>query len=211
MKSILVAMLCCVLFSVDLIAQVDSSHLKTTELSLSGGYALPYLPENFHDQWKNGWYAGAGGGITLIPGTLGYASILLTVDVSRMAFDYQKYRDAALPEVITTSRNPVWMASGMLNFRGTITALSSFFQPYLFAGIGFNHVSQGDIEVEGAVRDTIKGESKGAFAWTAGAGFDVPVNDQIGVFFQARSTLAVTDPQWQYFSLGGGIRYRIRH
>lgn len=210
MKSILVAMLCCVLFSsADLVAQVDSSHLKTTEISLSGGYALPYLPGSFHDQWKKGWYAGAGGGITLIPGSVGYASILLTVDASRFPFDYQKYRNAALPAIITTSRNPVWMVSGMLSFRGTITALSSFFHPFLFAGIGYNHVSQGDIEVDGVVRDT--GETRSAFAWSAGAGFDVPVNDQIGVFFQARSTLAVSDPQWQFFSLGGGIRYRIRH
>ncbi len=207
----IVAALCCVMFSVHLSAQVDSSHLKTTEISLSGGTSLPYLPKNFHDEWKNGWYAGAGVGLTLVPGSAGYASILLTVDINRFAFDYQKYRDNALPAVITTSRNPVWAVNSMLIFRGTVTSLSRFFQPYLLAGIGYHHISQGDIIVGGDLVDTISGESRASFAWTAGAGFDVPVNDQIGVFFQGRSTLAIGDPEWQYFSLGGGIRYRIQH
>jgi hypothetical protein len=188
---------------------VDSSKLKMFEFSLTGGISKPYLPKNFHDYWKGGWNAGAGVGMTFAPGSVGYGSILLNFNMSRFAFDYLKYRNLFLQADQTISRKPAWMVDIMFNFRGTVTALSKFIQPYVSFGIGYLHFYQGDILVGGYAPDTVLGETKSAIAWDFGVGIDVPVTNNFGIFFDGTSVLGVTDPTRQYFPLRGGLRYRF--
>ncbi len=211
MKSLVLAAMCSLALTATVFAQIDSSHMKTTEISLEGGSSIAYLPKELKDNWKGGWHAGGSFGLTMVPGSAGYTSVLLSVDVNRFAFDYRKYRDNLLPAVVNSSRNPSWMVSAMAEFRGTVTSLSSRFHPYFLVGVGYMHASEGEISISGDIVDTIPSVSKSAFAWMAGVGFDIPITDQIGIFAYGKSLLGVADPAWQCFPIGGGIRYRIQH
>lgn len=223
MKYVLTITLCCIVIFSSALSQadsvksgekdfafpIDSSKLKTVELSLSGGTSVPYLPKDFHDNWKNGWNAGVGLGLTLPPGSFGYGSVLLNFSVNRFAFDYTKYRSLLHQTKITLSRNPSWMVDAMFNFRGTFTSLGKFIHPYFLLGIGYLHYSQGDITVTGDTAYGIIGDSKGTIAWDAGIGIDFPVTDRFGVFIEGKSLLGVADPTRQYFPLRGGFRFRF--
>jgi len=193
----------------DFIFPVDSSKLKTIEFSLSGGISTPYLPLDFRNDWKKGWNAGAGLGLTLPPGTIGYGSVLVNINVNRFAFDNVGYRNLLHQTNIILSRNPSWMVDVMFHFRGTFTALSKFIHPYFLLGIGYLHFSQGDITVTGDTAYAVLGDSKSTIAWDAGVGIDFPVVDRFGIFFEGRSVLGVADPTRQYFPFRGGFRYRF--
>ncbi len=224
MKYVALLAICCLISSSPLFAQgdtsalmnkdipfpIDTSRIRTIEFSVSGGISSPYLPQDFHDYWKTGWNGGVGLGMTFAPGSLGYGSVLLNFDLNRFAFDYVKYRDKFLQPRNTITRNPSWMVDVMLNFRATITSLK-IVHPYVIFGIGYLHLEQGDIIIGGPAPDTVLGESKSTFAWDFGAGLDIPVISNFGIFCEARSVLGVTDPTRQYFPLRGGFRFRFSH
>ncbi len=192
----------------DVTFPIDSSRLKKLEISFSGGTSDPYLPEDFHDNWKKGWNAGMGVGLSFAPGQIGYGSVLFNVNVNRFAFDYVKYRASLTQKYITTSRNPSWMVDAMLHFRGTFTPLP-YVQPYFLVGIGYLHYSQGDITVTGPTPLTIAGESNSTFAWDAGVGLTIPVIAGVSVFGEARSLIGIATFTRQYFPISGGIRYQF--
>ena len=194
----------------DVTFPTDSSRLKTVEISFSGGSSIPYLPEGFHDNWKKGWNAGVGVGLTFAPGQIGYGSILLNVNVNRFAFDYIKYRNSLNQTNISTSRNPSWIVDAMFHFRGTFTPIK-YIQPYFIVGIGYLHYSQGDITVTGQTPLSIAGESKSTIAWDAGAGINIPVVGGFSIFGDIRSVIGVATNTRQYFPLSGGIRYHFAY
>jgi opacity protein-like surface antigen len=193
--------------------QVDSSKFLTTEFALTGGPSYPHLPKEFSDYWTKGWNAGFQTGITFKPGTLGYGSLLLTGDVNRFTFDNAKYRNTLYQSLITTSKNPTWIYSVMVNIRGTISGWSDRIQPFFLIGIGYLNVAPGDIIVGGDTAYTIVGKKKNTFGWTAGVGVDFPVTDALGFFVEGRSVLGIGDestPTRQFFPVSGGLRIRFQ-
>ncbi|HEY6190771.1 MAG TPA: outer membrane beta-barrel protein [Bacteroidota bacterium] len=192
-------------------AQDDSSTVKTPEISLSGGVSLPYLPDHFKDYWKKGWNAGAGFGYSTNPGSIGYSTLLATVEYSRWAFDVAAFRTKLnlVQKNVALSRNPTSVFNIMFSYKGTFSPSRRSLAPYFLIGFGYLHLSEGAITCSGDTAFTVSGQSASAFAWSVGVGIEVPVTESIAFFVQGKSTLGVIDPTRQYFPLSGGFTYRL--
>jgi hypothetical protein len=193
------------------LAQEDSSSVKTPEVSLAGGISLPYLPDHFKDSWKKGWNAGAGFGYSTSPGSIGYSTLLATVEYTRFAFDQAAFASKAnlLQKSVSLSRNPTSIFNIMFSYKGTFSPSRRSLAPYFLIGIGYLHLSEGTITCSGDTSFTITGQSGSAFAWSVGVGVELPVTESIAFFVQGKSTLGVLDPTRQYFPLSGGFTYRF--
>lgn len=192
-------------------AQEDTSTVLTPEISLSGGVSFPYLPQQFHDYWKKGWNADVGYGYTSSPGTIGYSSVLATVEYSRFVFDVTAFQTKLnlLQKNVTLTRNPTTVFNAMLSYKGTFSWSKRMLAPFFLLGVGYLHLSEGTIVVSGDTAFTISGRSGSAFAWTFGVGVEWPITESIRFFVQGRSILGVIEPTRQYFPLSGGFSYRL--
>ncbi len=211
MKRVLLLILLNSSLLTSLLAQDDTMTVKTPEISLSGGFSLPYLPDHFKDSWKKGWNAGAGFGYSTSPGSIGYSSLLATIEYSRWAFDVAAFQSKAglLQKSVVLSRNPTNVFNIMFSYKGTFSPSRRSIAPYFLIGFGYLHLSEGTISCSGDTTFTISGQSASAFAWSVGAGIEVPITESIACFVQGKSTLGVLDPTRQYFPLSGGFTYRF--
>ena len=199
----------CVLARV--LAQSDTSTVKTPEISLAGGVSFPYLPEESRDYWKKGWNAEIGYGYSFTPGTLGYSSVLATVGYSRFAFDATGFRTKLnlLQKSLSLTRNPMTAFNIFLSYKGTFSPTVKSLAPYFLIGAGYLHLSEGSIGASGDTTFTIAGQTASAVSWTFGLGVEFPITESVRVFVQGKSILGVLDPTRQYFPLSGGFSYRF--
>ena len=194
-------------------SQIVSEEI-TREVSLYGGISIPYLPVDSKNYSSNGWNAGITCGEVLPQGKVGTSAVFFSAEYTRFAVDRPKVL-AAFGGVIA-SANPTTTLNLMVNYRGTFSSVSKVFQPYFLFGVGFMHISQGEISMNAAqtfpttsaTNYTIASGINNGFSWTAGIGFAVPVNETLSLFFQGRSLLGVVNPTRQSFPINAGIRYR---
>ncbi|MBI1804179.1 MAG: outer membrane beta-barrel protein [Ignavibacteriae bacterium] len=197
---------CCLVIVVTSISQTLQDN--TTEVSLGAGISIPYLPNDSKEYWKNGWNAGLGYGYSLPQGKLGTSAVFFSIDYHRFALNKAKLLNAIPGATDAVASGPTSILTIMMNFRGTFLSISRTIQPYFIVGLGYMHVSQGDITVAGVSSSTIGGVTKNGFAWTAGVGFNIPINETVAFFVQGRSLLGVMDPTRQLFPMSAGIRYQ---
>ena len=199
----------CVLSRV--IAQDDTSKVKTPEVSLAGGISYPYLPQESKDYWKKGWNTGISYGYSFSPGTVGYSSVFVVVEYARFAFDVTAFRTKQdlLQKNVSVTRNPVRLIDVLLSYKGSFSPTKKTFAPYFLIGIGLINLSAGSIDVTGDTSFTVSGQSRSAFAWSVGLGAEFPITESIGLFVQGKSVLGVIDPTRQYFPISGGFWFRF--
>ncbi|TLY30213.1 MAG: hypothetical protein E6K56_07170 [Ignavibacteria bacterium] len=183
----------CVLSRV--IAQDDTSKVKTPELSLAAGLSYPYLPQEFRDYWKKGWNTEISYGYSFSPGTVGYSSLFVVVEYARFAFDVTAFRTRQdlLQKNVSVTRNPVRMIGALLTYKGAFSLTKTSFAPYFLIGIGVTNLSAGSIDVTGDTSFTVSGQSRSAFAWSAGLGAAFPFTESSGFIVQGKSVLGVID------------------
>jgi outer membrane protein with beta-barrel domain len=206
---LLILMNLCMLSHV--LAQDDSSTVKTPEISLAGGVSFPYLPEQSRNYWKKGWNADIGLGYSTDPGSIGYSSLLATFEYARFAFDPVAFQTKLnlLQKNIQLSRNPTTIFNVIVSYKGTFSPTKRSLAPYFLIGIGYLHLSEGTITSTGDTTFTNTGQSASGFAWSVGVGVELPITESIAFFVQGKSTLGVVDPTRQYFPLSGGFTYRF--
>jgi opacity protein-like surface antigen len=193
------------------LAQDDTSVVKTPEISLAGGVSFPYLPEQFRDYWKKGWNTEIGYGYSMSPGAIGYSSLLATIGYSRFAMDVTGLETKLnlLQKNISLTRNPTTVFTILLSYKGAFSPSKRMIAPYFLIGIGYLHLSAGAIGASGDTTFSIDAQSASAFTWTFGVGIELPVTERIALFVQGKSVLGVLDPTRQYFPLNGGFSYRF--
>ena len=196
----------CILVVTGCLSQTLSSQDDMREVLLVGGISVPYLPVELKNYWRNGWNAGLAYGYSLPQGKAGTSAITLSAEYSRFAIDRPKIL-AESPGVIT-SAGAASVFTLMLNYRGTFSSLSKIIQPFFILGFGFLHAEQGGIVVAGSSGKLIEAEINNGFAWTAGLGLTIPINEMLAFFIQGRSLLGVLNPTKQFFPVNAGIRYR---
>jgi opacity protein-like surface antigen len=127
-----------------------------------------------------------------------------------MKIDTVKYATAKnlAPSSVVPYSGAVRAFSILINFRGTFAKDTRSIGPYFQIGIGYMNVAQNAISVSPDTTKNIAEESRSAFSWSAGVGIDVPLGENMVVFAQIKSAIAVLDPVRQYFPLSAGVRYR---
>ncbi len=213
MKQVVIAAFLCVIISSTLVAQNDSTQftrpsIKVGEVSLTGGFSYPYLPEDSKNFWKKGWNAGMGIGMSFEPGSIGYVTLEGAVNYNRFAFDQTAFLQTLSQNNVEVSRKPTEIMTFMLNVKGSFSSTKRTVAPYFIIGIGEMALSAGDILVTGDTTFNIGGDSRSAFAWSFGVGIEVPITESYGFFVQGQSILGTIDPPRQYFPISFGLRFR---
>ena len=200
-----------------LFAQGDStaSGATTQQVFLSGGMSYPYLPTSFKVNFWSGMNIGVGYGLSFAPGTSGYSKVYAAFDYNLFRFDektYIKTLDTDLVKntpALTAYQRPAKIFTFSINYQGTFTALSDAVSPYFTLGIGYMYLSIPPLYVDPATSLFEEGYSKSTIMWSAGFGFDVPINETLGAFVQVKSVLGVLDDTRQYFPVDIGVHYSL--
>ncbi len=193
----------------------DSTKSKFTnyEISLNGGMAIPYLPEEFTKLSDNGYHIGGGFGALMEPGDMGYSALYLSFGYD----DFKANKDEYLLLYGLTgnqwglSGGKVTLFTAQADFKGTFTLGGFFLNPFFQFGVGMESISSEDAVVtDGTVSYTRTGDSRSTFAWNIGAGFDVPINDSFKAYVDGRYLIGISaDTRSQHFTLGAGIRFGL--
>ena len=213
MKYLFVIMSLCLFMSSIVVAQDDTtfSSKKTFEALIWGGFAIPYLPQEYHTYWKSGYNVGAGIGYSLDPGSVGYGSIFATLEYGRTNFDQTKYNDSLKVShpADTAVGGPVKLVNIMVNFKGSFSSTKKSVAPYFLIGVGYMYYTVAELSISPNNSMTISGINKGAVSWSFGVGVEVPVATTARAFVQAKSLLGVSDPTRQYFPITAGLIYTL--
>lgn len=189
--------------------QSDSSASKTTEVSISGGTAIPSLPYPFKEFWKSGINIGFGYGYSMNPGSLGYGSLFGTVGYNRFPFDREGYVNALNVNPATTGieGDATSIITLMGTLKGTFSTNKQSVAPYFLFSLGYMNVTSGQIRWKGAIARPK--ETKAGFAYELGAGLDVPANERVTIFAEGKFFLGFTsEPGRQYFPICIGARIK---
>jgi hypothetical protein len=137
--------------------------------------------------------------------------VFVVLEYSRFAFDVTAFRTKQdlLQKNVTVTRNPVRMIDFLLTYKGSFSPSKKTFAPYFLLGVGLTNLSAGSIDVTGDTAFTVSGQSRSAFAWSAGVGVEMPITESIGFFVQGKSVLGVMDQTRQYFPVSGGFWFRF--
>ncbi len=192
---------------------MEESAVKGYEISIGGGLAHPYIPQDFKDQSKQGIDIHGGIGAMLKTGDVGYSAVYFTFGINSF--------DANTDEILkSNNKNSTdWIAGGgkvnmwnlHLNYKGTFSTERSI-APYFLLGVGLNGFSKNDVTLWDIVADTVATlteESRNDFSWNIGVGVDVPFGDVFALYLEGKYILAVSNPLTQHFTTTGGIRYRF--
>jgi len=192
---------------------MEESAIKGYEISLGGGLAHPYIPQEFKDQSKQGIDIHAGLGAILKTGDVGYSAVYVTLG-------YNSF-DANTDEILKSNNKNAtdWIPAGgsvkifttHLNYKGTFSTERTI-APYFLLGIGWSSFKQNEVTLWDIVADTVEThaeKSRTDFAWNIGVGIDVPFGDVFAVYVEGKYMLAVSNPLTQHFTTTGGIRYRL--
>ena len=187
-------------------AQADASS-KRTEISVSGGLGFAGRPLEFKKFWKSGFTAGAGYGITVGSGDLGYSVLQAELTYSSFAFVPDSVRSVyGFPASTSISSDPVNVLTLMVNYRGTIAASQTSIGPYVLIGIGAVDFMQKEITVNGSSFASVPSVSKFSFAWQFGLGVSIPFTEKFGMFVEGKSVIGLLDDGKQYFPVCAGLR-----
>ena len=214
----------CVIVCSTAFARIDSTEtsssstptVTTSEVIVSGGIPVAYLPEEFRRSSMKAWNFGLGYEISYEPGSIGYSSLLVTAEYNLFRFDATGYTNYILggPDSNTVKSNPNFSASQrptkifslLINYKGTFGASKKSIAPYFLLGVGYMYTSVPSLITP---PDTAGGSSKSAISWAFGIGVDIPINDSATLFVQGKSVLGVMEETRQFFPITGGLRYRF--
>ena len=206
-----------ILFSSIIYSQVDSSIIENSSKQLDieviffGGTAYPYLPTYFKDYWSSDWSAGVGCGLSFPPGDLGYVAIYPTFEFSKMMFAQSGFRDNYFWNRYSkySSRGSVKISNVMVNLKGSFSSTKKTAAPYFLIGLGAITYSSSRVIVSENGILSFDDDSKTGFAWTFGAGFEVPFNELMGAFIEGKSVIGIVTPVRQYFPINAGVNLRF--
>jgi len=220
MKSALLLLLLCSVWSTALVAQTDSTAATDRVVYAWGGSTIPYLPGETKDVWKQGWNAGLGFGLAFPPGDVGHAELFAGVEYNRFPFNETGYRNWLLPQYpssqaqqitngVIIARGTTKIVTAMVNLKGTFSSTGLPIAPYFIIGFGYIYTTSDSIAIAGTSSYSINGDNQSTVAWSAGLGIEIPVGTKIAGFFQGRTVLGVYERTRQYFPLSAGLRLRL--
>ena len=213
-----------VIVSVTASARTDSTSTgssvakrSSTEIFLSGGIPIPYLPEDFRQQSKSAWTVAGGYGVVYEPGSVGFSTLFVNAEYSLFHFDETGYINALLagPDSNKVHQNPGFSAeqrptkifSAFLNYQGTFATSTRSIAPYFLVGVGYMYVSVPELV---STTGSVPGYSKSAVSWTVGLGVDVPFSETTVFFVQGKTVMGViSEATRQTFPITAGLRYRF--
>jgi len=192
--------------------ETDQTEKPKWEISVNGGIASPYIPEEFNNQSNRGVHYGAGFGSIFDPGSIGYSSLYVT-----LGYDYFKANTGELMKANKlTGTN--WALTGgttgimtvQFEYKGTFSASRTTLAPFFLLGIGAEHFQQKDVTFTDPT-DTVNmsGEHRTMFAWNLGVGFDMPIGPYATLYNEVRYFLGVGDIQTQHLTASAGVRVRF--
>ena len=186
---------------------------------LNGGLTIPQSPDVFKDGWKQGFNVGGGLGYRLSR----HITVQATVNYDRFPFDEEGVfdsfteefgfdpRDLGISIDITGADMSVLSVSGEL--KASFVGDPSKISPYVIGGGGLAHLSLGSATFSGSylgqelVEDAMGGESETKLMATIGGGVDIPINERIGVFVEARYQFNFTSEELTNFAgVRGGVK-----
>jgi hypothetical protein len=215
MKRLLFIISSILFVSLSAAAQVDSSPALPSsgilnEFSFSGGLSLPSIPREFRKYWKTGFHAGISIGHTFTPGSLGYGGVHAIVDYNNFPFDEEGVRQAKnLRSSTVVDGKSRSMINAMFIFKGSFSKFLESVHPYFLGGIGISYNSSYHASSEGK-NLSVPDSAFINLAWLYGLGIDVPANDNLTLFVEAKHFIAATG-NWgtQYYPISAGIRIKI--
>lgn len=188
------------------LAQADVAP-KYPEISVSGGITFPSRPLEFKNFWKKGFSAGAGYGIVVGTGDVGYSVVQAEVEYSSFAFNADSARRILeLGQTAIVGGSAVNVLSLFINYRGTFAASHGSIGPYLILGVGVMNYLQKDITADGTPQTDVPNVSRTSAAWQAGLGVNIPFTDNFVLFVEGKSVIGLIEDGKQYFPICAGIR-----
>ncbi|MBI3194350.1 MAG: outer membrane beta-barrel protein [Ignavibacteriae bacterium] len=192
---------------------MENSAIKGYEISIGGGLAHPYIPQDFKDQLKQGTDIHGGIGAILKTGDVGYSALYFTVGYNSFGANNE--------EILKSHgfNSTDWISGGgsvkmlnlHLNYKGTFSTERTI-APYFLIGVGLNNYKRNEIILLNVTtnNDTTFAEvSRSDFSWNLGVGFDVPFGETFALYVEGKYILSVATPLTQHFITAGGIRYRF--
>jgi len=170
----------------------------------SGGVSFNTAPAYFRDYWEAGFSVGSGVGVGIfLPKTNTAFSLMPRLDFYSFGLNGPKLvRNIDDPTVVSVS------GGGTSNLRTDIFA-KSVVSPYVNFGIGFFHISVGNLKVYDIYGAEYYGEgsSDNAFSFMLGSG--ITVGSPIGIFVGADYILGFTEGEsTQFFPIRLGLNYK---
>lgn len=184
MKTVKTTILLLVIISVQLLAQVG------VELKVSGGGALPMGPNDFKDNWKMGY--GAGAGLTL--NLMGGFAIEGEAEYYNFAFDGDKLvKSLGYSNMgISISGGAVSVISAMANLKLYLLPKVSPVNVYIFGGGGLTSLKFDEVKMSTAgYSQSTPSQTQSKAGAQAGAGVKIGLGS-IRIFAEGKYVMAFT-------------------
>lgn len=182
---------------------------REKDIYLDFGISFPSRPPAFADTWKIGPNIGGRVGLILSPPL----SLLGSIEYNRFALDGPKFLErVGLNNLgLSVSGGSISILALMGALKTSLWMSEKKISPYLLVGSGFMRLST----VAGTVsRDSVSsssgGESESALAIHIGAGVDIPLGENTGIFIEGRYGFGfIKNEMTNYVPINLGLRIAV--